>query len=142
MRVTAEAQASDEIKLGLAILQYARAARGGRLSPSRISNLLDQRPRLLDPKTVLIEIAASLAPDGYLRSLHPKQEQFERAAPLLKARAEAQPLGRRRPMSATFDFSSSIWSAGGGCPRSALLRVGQHSEFVARVIKHGSTIYM
>src|SRR5213075_491281 len=47
--LTAEAQAGDEIKLALAILQYARSARGGRLSPSRISNLLDQRAHAVDP---------------------------------------------------------------------------------------------
>src|SRR2546426_1152027 len=53
---TTEAQATDEVKLDLAILQYARFARGGRLSPSRISALLDQRPELRGSKTVLNEI--------------------------------------------------------------------------------------
>jgi L,D-transpeptidase YcbB len=88
---TTEAQATAEIKLGLAILKYARFARGGRVDPSQLSELLDQTPALRDPKIVLTEIAASQAPDAYLRSLHPKHEQFEllRQA-LLKAHAEAQ----------------------------------------------------
>lgn len=145
MPVTAEAQASDEIKLGLAILQYARAARGGRLSPSRISNLLDQRPRLLDPKTVLIEIAASLAPDGYLRSLNPKQEQFERLRQaLLKARAGSAALGKTAANERDIQLlviNMERW-------RWMPIALGSYyvwdniPEFVARVIKHGSTIYI
>src|SRR3990170_3381021 len=74
---TTEAQAIDEIKLALAILKYARFAKGGRVSPGRISVLFDQKPNLLDPRIVLSEVAASASPGAYLTSLHPKQEQFE-----------------------------------------------------------------
>ena len=84
---TPEAQALAEIKLDLAILKYARFARGGRLSPSKVSALFDQTPPLRDPKTVLSEIEAADAPDAYLRSLHPKHEQFVRLRQaLLEAR--------------------------------------------------------
>jgi murein L,D-transpeptidase YcbB/YkuD len=84
-------QASDEVKLDLAILKYARFARGGRLSPLRVSDLLDQKPDLLNPKTVLNEIGAATAPDAYLRGLHPKHVQFERLRQaLLKARARGK----------------------------------------------------
>ena len=31
-----------------------------------------------DPKTILSEIAGARAPDAYLRSLHPKHDQFMR----------------------------------------------------------------
>src|SRR5512143_3338192 len=48
-----EAQASYEVKLSIAILKYARFARGGRLSPSGISVLIDQKADLRAPKTVL-----------------------------------------------------------------------------------------
>ena len=145
MPVTAEAQAGDEIKLGLAILQYARSARGGRLSPSRISNLLDQRPHLLDPKTVLIEIAASPAPDAYLRSLHPKQEQFERLRQaLLKARAESEARGKtpaNDPGIQLLVINMERW-------RWMPIELGSYyvwdniPEFVTRVVKHGKTIYV
>jgi len=82
-----EAQALAEIKLGLAILKYARHARGGRYTPSSISSLFDQEPPLRDPKVVLAEIEVTDAPDAYLRSLHPKHEQFVRLREaLLKAR--------------------------------------------------------
>jgi murein L,D-transpeptidase YcbB/YkuD len=85
-----EAQAAAEIKLDLAILKYARFARGGRLNPTQLSDLFDQTPPLRDPKAVLTEIATASAPDVYLQSLHPKHEQFERLRQaLLKARDEA-----------------------------------------------------
>ena len=85
-----EAQALAELKLNLAILKYARAARGGRYTPSAISSLFDQRPPLRNPKIVLAEIEASSEPDLYLQSLQPKHEQFRllRQA-LLKARGES-----------------------------------------------------
>jgi L,D-transpeptidase YcbB len=67
-----------EIKLGLAVLKYARHARGGRLDPTQLSRSLDQRPNIPDPKSVLQAIAAAPAADAYLRSLHPKHPQFER----------------------------------------------------------------
>jgi L,D-transpeptidase YcbB len=83
----AEAQALAELKLNLAILKYARAARGGRFSPSAISSLFDQRPPLRDPKAVLAEIEVADAPDVYLQSMHPRHEQFMRLRQaLLKAR--------------------------------------------------------
>jgi len=72
------AAAAAEIELTFAVLKYARYARGGRLGdPSSISKLLDYTPPVRPPKDVLTDIAASDAPDAYLRSLHPQHEQFE-----------------------------------------------------------------
>jgi murein L,D-transpeptidase YcbB/YkuD len=86
-----EVQALAEIKLDLALLKYARFARGGRLSPTELSKKWDQAPSLRDPKAVLAEIEATDAPDAYLQSLHPKHEQFMllRYA-LLKARGDGE----------------------------------------------------
>jgi len=82
-----EAQALAEIRLDLAILKYARFARGGRLTPLKVSELYDQSPALPDPKMVLTEIEAADAPGAYLQSLQPKHEQFLRLRQaLLKAR--------------------------------------------------------
>ncbi len=79
-----EAAVDAEIKLTLALLKYARYARGGRIrDPSRISVLLDQTPPVLAPARVLSDLAAADAPDAYLRSLHPKHEQFEKLRQLL-----------------------------------------------------------
>ncbi len=79
-----EAAADAEIKLTLALLKYARHARGGRIrDPSRISPLLDHTPPVLPAKQVLADLAAAAAPDAYLRGLHPKHEQFEKLRQLL-----------------------------------------------------------
>jgi murein L,D-transpeptidase YcbB/YkuD len=142
---TAEAQARAEIKLGLAILQYARSARGGLLSPTRISSLFDQRAHLLDPKTVLTEIAASPAPDAYLRSLHPKQEQFERLRQaLLKARAESEAHGKRPANERDIQLLIVNMERWRWMPMelSSYYIWDNIPEFVARVVKHGKTIYV
>jgi L,D-transpeptidase YcbB len=81
--LTADAAADAEITLAQAILKYARYARGGRINPANISQLMDVSPTLRAPKAVLTEIAAADAPDAYLRSLHPKHEQFERLRQVL-----------------------------------------------------------
>ena len=63
--------------MALAALKYARFARGGRINPANISQLMDQQPTLVPPQTVLTDIAAADKPDAYLVSLHPKHPQFE-----------------------------------------------------------------
>ena len=86
-----EAQAVAELRLDLAILKYARHARGGRVIPLKLNSRFDLVPPLRDPKAVLAEIVAAEAPDIYLQSLHPKHEQFVllRTA-LLKARGRSE----------------------------------------------------
>ena len=54
-----EALADAEIKLSLAVLKYARHARGGRLDPPSLSEVIDRRPHIYDPKSVLRAIAAA-----------------------------------------------------------------------------------
>jgi murein L,D-transpeptidase YcbB/YkuD len=69
--------ADAEIRLGLAVLKYARHARGGRLNPASLSRFFDQTPPLKAPAVVLQEIALAPAADAYLRGLHPRHPQFE-----------------------------------------------------------------
>ena len=89
---SADAQADAEIKLTLAVLKYARYARGGRVEPLSLSNILDMKPPLKDPKVVLSEISESSSPDAYLRGLHPKHPEFEKLhQALLKARGHDEP---------------------------------------------------
>lgn len=73
-----DAQGEAEASLGLTVLKYAHQARGGRVDPLSLSNILDMKPPLKDPAVVLTEIAASSAPDAYLRGLHPKHAGFEK----------------------------------------------------------------
>jgi len=75
--VPSDAAAAAEVAVTFAVLKYARYARGGRLGDlSSISKLLDYTPPVRRPRDVLADIAASHAPDAYLRSLHPQHEQF------------------------------------------------------------------
>ena len=141
---TAEAQAADEISLALAILKYARFARGGRLTPSRISSLLDQKPNLPDPKIVLTEVAASEAPDAYLRSLHPKHEQFQRLRlALLKIRSKGEEHGKKTVNSPEFQRLVINMERWRWMPAElGSIHVWDNvPEFTGRVIKRGKTIY-
>ena len=56
------ALAAAEIKLGLAVLKYARHARGGRLDPAALSKHLDMKPTLREPKAVLEAVVATDTP--------------------------------------------------------------------------------
>jgi murein L,D-transpeptidase YcbB/YkuD len=142
---TPEAKAIDEVTLDLAILKYARFARGGRVSPGRISVLLDQKPDLRDPKIVLDEMQASAEPDAYLRALHPKQEQFERLRQgLIKARAESKAKGRKPendPAVQLLIVNMERW-------RWMRPELGSYyvwnniPAFTARVMKGGKSIYV
>jgi murein L,D-transpeptidase YcbB/YkuD len=80
-----ESLAAAEIKLSLAVLKYARHARGGRLDPTSVSRIFDQKPTIFDPRTLLPAIAAAGAADAYLRELHPRHPQFERLRQALLA---------------------------------------------------------
>lgn len=69
-----------ETELTLAVLKYARHARGGRIpEPSRqLSSYIDRSPQSIDPRLVLEGIANAADPAAYLRSLHPRHPQFEK----------------------------------------------------------------
>jgi L,D-transpeptidase YcbB len=74
----ADAQGRAEAQLSLAALTYARHAKGGRVRPLSISQLLDLTPPVRDPAAVLKELETSADPAAYLVGLHPKHEQFQR----------------------------------------------------------------
>jgi L,D-transpeptidase YcbB len=88
--------ADAEVTLSLAILKYARFARGGRIIDPTIllSSELDRRPQLIDPEVVLHGIAAADQPDAYLRGIHPKQPQFEKLRQAYLAN-RGKPLAKR-----------------------------------------------
>ena len=142
---TAEAQAVAELKLALAALKYARFARGGRLTPARVSPLFDQRPELRDPNTVLVELAQASDPGLYLRALHPRNEQFEglRQA-LIKAIAKAKARGskpERDPAVQRLIVNMERW-------RWLPSHLGAYyvwnniPAFTTRVVKDGKSIYV
>jgi murein L,D-transpeptidase YcbB/YkuD len=142
---TSEAQAADEIKLDVAVLKYARFARGGRMTPSRVSDIIDQKASLRSPKTVLTDIADAAAPDAYLRSLQPKQEQFERLQQaLVKLRASSKARGRKPPSDPVvqrivINMERWRWMP----PELGSYYVWDNiPAFTARVMKNGKSIYV
>ena len=70
-------RADAEIALSLAILKYARHARGSRADPATLSKHLDRKLPLLEPGEVIAAAAKAEEPDAFLRFLHPKHPQFE-----------------------------------------------------------------
>ncbi|MEQ1576631.1 MAG: L,D-transpeptidase family protein [Hyphomicrobium sp.] len=70
--------AKAEMNLSLAVLKYARHARGGRIPDpaNTLSSYLDRRPQLRDRKTLLEDLAKSEKPAEVLLGLHPQQPQF------------------------------------------------------------------
>ena len=142
---TTDAQAVDEIKLALAVLKYARYARGGGIKPGRVSNLFDQKPDLRAPKTVLAELAVAPAPVAYLTSLHPKHTQFEGLRKLLiKSVANAKARGRKPmadPSIQRLIVNMERW-------RWMPAELGSYyvwnniPSFVTRVMKNGKSIYV
>ena len=69
--------ADAEIKLDVAVLRYARDARGGRFDWTRLDPDLDPTLALPDPLQVMESIAIRSEPAAYLRSFQPDQPQFE-----------------------------------------------------------------
>lgn len=83
----AAGEGEAEAQLTLSALKYARFARGGRLDPVSLSNILDMKPPVKDAKTVMRELASASDAGAYLRGLNPKHPGFERLRQaLLKAR--------------------------------------------------------
>jgi murein L,D-transpeptidase YcbB/YkuD len=70
-------RADAEIAISLAVLKYARQARGGRAEPTSLSRNIDRQLSLLAPANVIEAAATAEKPDAYLRGLNPKHPQFE-----------------------------------------------------------------
>jgi murein L,D-transpeptidase YcbB/YkuD len=132
-------QARAEIELSLAVLKYARYARGGRTDPDKLKNV-DMRPSFREPKTVLAEIAEAAEPDLYLQSLHPKHEQFQRLRQaLLKARAEAEAGAKpRNTQKILINMERWRWMPE---DLGALYVQINIPEFMTYIVKNGKTIH-
>jgi len=98
-RLSQSALADAELKLDLAVLKYARHARGGRVDPMQAGQNSDHKPTLIAPKVVLQAIGSAEKPDSYLRGLHPKHPQFLRLRQaLMKLRGGRPEAGARATM--------------------------------------------
>ncbi len=70
--------ADADFAVSAAALKYARHARGGRTDPAQLSKNLDRRPQILEPLSVIKELAGAARPGAYLISLNPRNPQFEK----------------------------------------------------------------
>lgn len=87
---SADDLARFEARFGLAVQTYARHARGGRVDPPSLSRMIDMKPRLFEPRSVLAGIAGASDAAAYLRGLHPKHPGYHKLKDaLVAARAEA-----------------------------------------------------
>ena len=74
--------------------EVSRPARGGMLDPVSLSNILDMKPPVKDPKEVLSELAASSEPAAYLRGTQSKACGFRKTSS--GAAEGAQTRGRKK----------------------------------------------
>ncbi len=79
-QLDAEKIGKADVEISLALLKYARYARGGRIiDPAILLNSnLDRKPQLIDPEIVIKGAAEAADAAAYVRGLHPKQPQFEK----------------------------------------------------------------
>ena len=75
-RLSAAVLSKAEMTLSLAVLKYARFARGGRSDPSRITEFLDRKLPLIPPAQFMQQISEADDPVQVLRALHPTHPQF------------------------------------------------------------------
>jgi murein L,D-transpeptidase YcbB/YkuD len=86
----ADALAQTEIRLALAVLKYARHARGGRIDPPALSRMIDMRPRLYEPRSLLDAVAVAPDAGAYLDGLNPRHDGYRALkAALAEMRAKA-----------------------------------------------------
>jgi L,D-transpeptidase YcbB len=142
--VSPDAAAAAEMTVTFAVLKYARHARGGRFGDlSSISKAVDYKPPVRPARDVLSEIAASSAPDAYLRSLHPQHEQFQALRRLLlklresDATASSEP-GRVRLARIILNMERWRW-----LPTNLgdFYVWNNVPEFVTRVVRRGEVIH-
>lgn len=78
--VGVEAQTEAELLLSLAVMKYARHARGGRiLDPTAmLSSYLDRKPQLIEPAVVIDRVAEAEDVSAAMIAFHPRQTEFER----------------------------------------------------------------
>ncbi len=84
--------AADEVAISLAMLKYARNAKGGRTEPLAITKFLDRKPQTIDAKALLASLATANDPVEVLKGQHPQHAGFralrEKLAQMLGGESE------------------------------------------------------
>lgn len=94
-----EQLADAEIEISYAALDYTYDARGGRITPKRLSKNLDPTLALPKPIEVIESISFRSDPAAYLRSFQPDRRQFELLRKkLIELRGGNQPATQEKPI--------------------------------------------
>ncbi|MEO1608235.1 MAG: L,D-transpeptidase family protein [Pseudomonadota bacterium] len=136
------ALAKAEVAMSLAILKYARYARGGRMDPKALSLAIDRTPPLEDPNVILNTLQNSANPVAYLHSLHPQHEQFGklRLAYLEALQNESKADGSKSKLSQRLLYNMEMWR---WMPRELGTKYiwSNVPEFSVRVVKNGKVVH-
>jgi murein L,D-transpeptidase YcbB/YkuD len=76
--LTAESLAKAEIALTQSAMKYARQAQAGRFDPSRLGELVTEKPSIPDPDSVLKSLAAASNISDALEAYNPPHEGYKR----------------------------------------------------------------
>ncbi|HEX2842929.1 L,D-transpeptidase family protein [Hyphomicrobium sp.] len=139
--LTADAQAAAETDLSLAVMKYARYARGGRIMDpaGQLNSNLDRKPQLIAPDKVLEELGAATDKAAYLVGTHPQQPQFQR---LKEKYVEALAKNGGKPNAATKKIQANMemwrwmWADLGD-----LHLMANVPSYMIEVVKNGETIH-
>jgi L,D-transpeptidase YcbB len=158
---TRAARADAEIAVGLAILKYARHARGGRAEPTSLSRNLDRKLSLIDPEQVIGQASKAASIDAYLRSLHPQHPQFEALRQQYLAVKQGRPIAQADPAPGEDDKKAGKKKTAAAPESPSLRRIAANMEqwrwmpdqlgdlyvwvnvpeFLLRVVKDGKVIH-
>ncbi|SON57222.1 murein L,D-transpeptidase [Hartmannibacter diazotrophicus] len=72
------ATAEIDVKLTVAVLDYAKRAMSGSVAPSQISDMITRRPPQVDPQEALTRLADATDPGAVLEAFNPPQDGFRR----------------------------------------------------------------
>ncbi len=131
-------QAAAEVAISRAVLRYARQARGGRIDPLQLSNALDRKPQLLEPRAVLDGIAKADAPDAYLAGLNPQHVGFQRLRQAYVTSRQAPTPDAKLQRKLLVNMEQWRWMPD---DLGAFHVISNVPEFMLRVVKDGKVVH-